>query len=84
MTVFDIEQQLKWSEQAPEMVEEAAKENGIDVPPMLAQALISCVRVHKLSQAGVFELVEAYANTVKQERGEIPNNNVDYSAFTKD
>lgn len=79
--MFDIEQQLKWGEQAPEMVKEAAQQNGIDVPPMLERALITCVRVHKLSQAGLFELVEAYANTVKQERGEIPNNEVDYSQF---
>ena len=75
---MDIEQQLDWGNRADEIVAEAAKQNGVVVPELLASAIAQSVRVHGLSQPGVFTLVEAYANCERQ-AGRLPMREPDYS-----
>jgi hypothetical protein len=77
--MFDFEQQIKWGERAEEIVKEAAIQNNIEIPEPLASALAKAVKVHYLSQAGVFSLVEAYADTVNPTEKE-----VDYQAIGKE
>jgi len=60
------EQQNEWSARAEEIVAEAARQSGVAMPPLLADALAQAVRIHWLSQPGVFELVKAYADTERQ------------------
>lgn len=64
--IFDIEQQLEWAAKADEIVADAAQQEGVVLPELLAQGIAACVKVHKLSQPGVFTLVEAYANSERQ------------------
>lgn len=60
------EQQLEWAARAVVIVDEAARQNNVAVPHLLAETLAQAVRVHGLSQPGVFALVEAYANSERQ------------------
>ncbi len=60
------EQQLEWAARAVVIVAEAARQNNVAMPALLADALAQAVRVHGLSQPGVFTLIEAYANSERQ------------------
>ena len=60
------EQQLEWAARAEEIVAEAARQAGATLPSLFADALAQAVRIHWLSQPGVFALVEAYANSERQ------------------
>lgn len=60
------EQQIEWAARAESIVAEAARQSGVALPPLLAEALAQAVRVHGLTQPGVFALVEAYANSERQ------------------
>lgn len=69
--MFDVEQQLKWAERADDIVAEAAQQEGVVVPEILANAIAGAVRVSNLSQAGVFSIVAAYAGSERQ-AGRLP------------
>ena len=64
--MFDHEQQLKWAGQADAIVAEAAKQEGVELPSLLADAIAQAVRTHYLSQSGVFAIVAAYADSERQ------------------
>ncbi|MCP5016068.1 MAG: hypothetical protein GY938_12475 [Ketobacter sp.] len=63
---MDTEKQLNWAKRADKIVLEAAKQNEVQLPDLLARALENAVQVHGLSQPGVYSLVEAYANSERQ------------------
>jgi hypothetical protein len=69
--MFDVEQQQAWSEQAEKIVAEAAQEELVELPPLLAEALVMAVRVHHLTRPGVYALVTAYGNSERQ-AGRLP------------
>ena len=81
--MFDFEQQIKWGERAEEIVKEAAAQNNIDIPEPLASALASAVKIHYLSQAGVFSLVEAYADTINPTEKEVDYKTIGEELFKK-
>ena len=60
------EQQLEWAARADDIVAEAARQASVSLPPLLVDALAQAVRIHWLSQPGVFTLVEAYADSERQ------------------
>ena len=78
--MFDIEQQVKWAERADEIVAEAANQEGVVVPETLATAIAGAVRLSNLSQAGVFSIVAAYADSERQ-AGRLSVKEVDYKSF---
>ena len=59
----NVEQQLAWGARAPAIVSEAARQEGVTLPELFAEALAQAVRTHGLSQPGVFALVKAYADS---------------------
>lgn len=69
--MFDFEQQLKWAERANEIVAEAARQEGVVIPEILATAIAGAVRKSYLSQPGVFSIVAAYADSERQ-AGRLP------------
>ncbi|SAY50908.1 hypothetical protein [Neisseria weaveri] len=81
--MFDYEQQNKWAERAEEIVKEAAAQNNIEIPKPLDFALAQAVKVHYLSQAGVFSLVEAYADTVNMTEKEVDYQSIGKELFEK-
>lgn len=60
------EQQVEWASHADDIVAEAARQASVSLPPLLTDALAQAVRIHWLSQPGVFALVEAYADSERQ------------------
>lgn len=60
------EQQLEWAGRADEIVAEAARQADVTLPPLLSDAFAQAVRIHWLSQPGVFDLVKAYADSERQ------------------
>lgn len=58
----DVAQHNEWAARADEIVAEAARQEGVALPTLFSDALAQAVRVHWLSQPGVFALVEAFAN----------------------
>lgn len=68
---FDIEQQLEWASKADEIVAEAANQFGIKIPDLIAEAIAQSVRLHRLSQPGVYEIVESIANNAKVQQDAI-------------
>lgn len=60
------EQQLEWSARADEIVADAARQEGVALPEILAEAIAQAIRVHRLTQPGAFLLVAAYADSERQ------------------
>ncbi len=68
---MDAEQRLELMANAAQIVNEAADSEGIALNPIIAEGLVVAVKLHGLTQPGVYRLVEALAN-VEREAGRLP------------
>jgi hypothetical protein len=69
--IEDYERRQAWIQNADNIVADACKQEGYELPSLLKDALIQAIRLHHLSEAGAFCLVEAYAN-VERQAGRLP------------
>ncbi len=68
---MDAEKRLELMAKAEKIVNEAAESEGITLNPIIAEGLVVAVKLHGLTQPGVYRLVEALAN-VEREAGRLP------------
>lgn len=65
------EERLKLVQQAEQIVKEAAESEGLKLNPIIEEGLVVAVKLHGLTQPGVYRLIEALAN-VEREADRMP------------
>ena len=65
------EERLDLMHKAESIIVEASKQEGYQLPELLSDALVAAIKLHGLTQAGAFRLVEALANAERQ-AGRLP------------
>lgn len=65
------ENRLELMARAEQIVAEAAASEGVCLRPFMQEGLVVAVKLHGLTQPGVYRLVEALAN-VERESGRLP------------
>lgn len=68
---MNYEERLENMQRAEQIVKEAATSEGFSLNPIIEEGLIVAVKLHGLTQPGVYQLVEALAN-VEREAGRLP------------
>ncbi len=68
---MDAEKRLELMAKAEQIVKEAAVSEGVTLNPIMEEGLVTAVKLHGLTQPGVYRLVEALGN-VEREAGRLP------------